>query len=236
MRKSILFALGLIFMIVGVNACSCAFQDNVTDKYNMYGEIFTGKVTSIDKNRNEYEITIQLIDIYKGENVQVKTLHTAIESAACGYDFEEGENYLIYANEYENKLSTDLCSGNSLVSKAENETQILETLAEKNPENIFEKKEEKGFFAKIIDFFKSLFTSEKKNEENSAEKKIEEIPVENIPDTQNTFCTMEYAPVCASVQVQCVRAPCPPINQTFSNACMAKTKDATVLYKGECEN
>jgi len=26
---------------------------------------------------------------------------------------------------------------------------------------------------------------------------------------------MEYAPVCASVQVQCIQAPCPAIEQTF---------------------
>lgn len=29
------------------------------------------------------------------------------------------------------------------------------------------------------------------------------------------ICTMEYAPVCAEVQVQCFKAPCPPITQTF---------------------
>jgi hypothetical protein len=34
-------------------------------------------------------------------------------------------------------------------------------------------------------------------------------------------CTMEYAPVCGSVQVQCVTSPCNPIRQTFGNSCMA---------------
>lgn len=32
-------------------------------------------------------------------------------------------------------------------------------------------------------------------------------------------CTMEYAPVCAKVEVQCVRAPCYPIYKTYSNRC-----------------
>ena len=34
-------------------------------------------------------------------------------------------------------------------------------------------------------------------------------------------CTREYAPVCGQVVVQCIKAPCPPIPQTFSNGCSA---------------
>lgn len=33
-------------------------------------------------------------------------------------------------------------------------------------------------------------------------------------------CTKDYRPVCAEVQVQCIKAPCPPIQETFSNKCM----------------
>lgn len=40
-------------------------------------------------------------------------------------------------------------------------------------------------------------------------------------------CTMEYAPVCASVQVQCITTPCNPVKQTFSNSCMARSAQAT---------
>ncbi|MDD3262816.1 MAG: hypothetical protein PHR61_03135 [Candidatus Absconditabacteria bacterium] len=49
-------------------------------------------------------------------------------------------------------------------------------------------------------------------------------------------CTMEYAPVCAKVEIQCIRAPCEPIEQTFSNRCMINAnKLATFLYEGECK-
>ena len=47
-------------------------------------------------------------------------------------------------------------------------------------------------------------------------------------------CTMEYAPVCALVQVQCISAPCNPVEQTFGNKCMAQAQDANILYEGEC--
>lgn len=48
-------------------------------------------------------------------------------------------------------------------------------------------------------------------------------------------CTMQYDPVCAEVQVQCIKAPCDPIQQTFSNMCeMNKNKLAKFLHKGKC--
>lgn len=35
------------------------------------------------------------------------------------------------------------------------------------------------------------------------------------------FCTADYSPVCATVEIQCIKAPCNPIQQTFSNLCNA---------------
>lgn len=48
------------------------------------------------------------------------------------------------------------------------------------------------------------------------------------------MCTMEYAPVCWEVEVQCIQAPCDPIKQTFGNACMAGAAWAKNVTQGEC--
>ncbi len=49
-------------------------------------------------------------------------------------------------------------------------------------------------------------------------------------------CTMEYAPVCAEVQVQCIKAPCPAIKTTFGNKCMMNANQlARFLYEWECK-
>ncbi|HOX29733.1 MAG TPA: hypothetical protein P5080_00140 [Candidatus Paceibacterota bacterium] len=49
-------------------------------------------------------------------------------------------------------------------------------------------------------------------------------------------CAEILAPVCATVEVKCVKAPCPPIKQTFSNACQACMNQETKNYtEGECE-
>jgi hypothetical protein len=51
-------------------------------------------------------------------------------------------------------------------------------------------------------------------------------------------CTLEYAPVCAFVQVQCITTPCPPVQETFGNKCAASasTLPTLMLYAGECRD
>ncbi len=46
--------------------------------------------------------------------------------------------------------------------------------------------------------------------------------IECKPEQRNAdFCAEIYKPVCAKVNIQCIRAPCDPINETFSNPCEA---------------
>lgn len=50
------------------------------------------------------------------------------------------------------------------------------------------------------------------------------------------ICTMEYAPVCAKVQIQCIKDPCDPIYETFWNKCMMGGNSlATFAYDWECK-
>ncbi len=49
------------------------------------------------------------------------------------------------------------------------------------------------------------------------------------------MCTKEYAPVCGSVAVQCIKAPCPPVPETFSNRCSACAQGNVSSYEqGAC--
>jgi len=54
---------------------------------------------------------------------------------------------------------------------------------------------------------------------------------------QAEVCTLEYAPVCGLVDVQCVTTPCNPIPQTFGNGCSACAQGNVISYEmGECMN
>ncbi len=65
---------------------------------------------------------------------------------------------------------------------------------------------------------------------------IEDISVlctEEQRDAQ--FCTADYAPVCATVLVQCITEPCDRVQQTFSNSCGACSNRLVGSYvPGEC--
>ncbi len=61
-------------------------------------------------------------------------------------------------------------------------------------------------------------------------------PSETAKENTQKACTREYAPVCAEIQVQCIKAPCPPIQETFSNKCeMENNSLATFLHTGSCK-
>lgn len=48
-------------------------------------------------------------------------------------------------------------------------------------------------------------------------------------------CAEIYDPVCAKVNIQCIKAPCNPINETFPNACRACANNLVDSYvAGEC--
>jgi hypothetical protein len=48
-------------------------------------------------------------------------------------------------------------------------------------------------------------------------------------------CTKEYKPVCGESEVQCIKAPCPPLKQTYGNRCEAENARAKNITEGECK-
>ena len=50
------------------------------------------------------------------------------------------------------------------------------------------------------------------------------------------LCAEIFDPVCALVQIQCIKAPCNPVKQTFSNSCEACKNQLVQSYTaGACE-
>ena len=76
--------------------------------------VFEGTVTEIRKPQGEgegnHEVVLQVGRRFKGAEDDTVTVTTASSSAACGYNFEQGGTYLVYAGEAEGQLSVSLCS------------------------------------------------------------------------------------------------------------------------------
>jgi hypothetical protein len=60
--------------------------------------------------------------------------------------------------------------------------------------------------------------------------------IDCLPEQRNAdVCIEIYQPVCGQMQVECIKAPCDPIKQTFSNSCKACTNPRVISYtEGEC--
>ncbi|MFH1823025.1 MAG: hypothetical protein ABH830_04990 [Patescibacteria group bacterium] len=60
--------------------------------------------------------------------------------------------------------------------------------------------------------------------------------IDCLPEQRNAdVCADDYTPVCAMVEIQCIKAPCNPVEETFSNACNACKNPLVKSYiAGEC--
>ena len=99
-------------------ACSCAAE---TKKgYAKRADVvFTGRVRAIaggdsddgTEGDDNLRVRFRVRKVYKGKATRITTVRTNESSAACGYGFEEGKRYTVFAQRAEKKLSTNLCSG-----------------------------------------------------------------------------------------------------------------------------
>lgn len=64
---------------------------------------------------------------------------------------------------------------------------------------------------------------------------VEEIAPTLCTGERPEVCLEIYDPVCAKVNIQCIKAPCDPINETFPNSCRACANKLVESYvAGEC--
>lgn len=97
-------------------ACSCLFTDEppetkVQKAYNESAAVFSGEVTGIEPDGEfNFSVRIKTARIWKGADMENVVIHTPRQSAMCGYNFEVGKKYLVYAYRAEDGLSTSICS------------------------------------------------------------------------------------------------------------------------------
>lgn len=62
-------------------------------------------------------------------------------------------------------------------------------------------------------------------------------PIVPPKDNEGSGCFEDSGPVCALIQVQCIKAPCPPLFETIESECLAKERGSLLLgyHSGTCE-
>ena len=102
-------------------ACSCVPPPRNQEEREEWAKdaraVFTGKVWKVkgEYNTNHSNVRVRFFveDAYKGTDKHRVTVKTPNNGAACGYYFEEGKRYTVFAYDKGPKaFKTSLCSGN----------------------------------------------------------------------------------------------------------------------------
>ncbi len=78
--------------------------------------IFSGEVIEVIKKPDVYfvEVKFKLDKSWKNELKDAASITTGRGGGDCGYEFEVGKKYLVYADGDKNKLSTNICTRTSV--------------------------------------------------------------------------------------------------------------------------
>lgn len=97
-------------------ACSCIEPGSVGESLNDAQAVFVGTVVEIEKSEGSVwstddpmKVTLAISKFWKGSMGQTVTVTTSRESASCGFPFEEGVEYLVYAYGEMDDLHVGLC-------------------------------------------------------------------------------------------------------------------------------
>jgi len=91
-----------------------------------------GKVESFEfiENGNRRLAKFSLVKIWKGDRSAVSEIYTGANSAICGYEFQVGETYVIYAYKGDNgRLHTNICTRTAPVEAAGEDLKYLQSLS-----------------------------------------------------------------------------------------------------------
>lgn len=113
-------------------ACSCLPPPAPAKAFAEADAVFIGKVVSFQLTGEAFSPRLakfSVAKIWKGERMAVSEILTPNNSAACGYEFIVGEEYVVYAYEYDGKLHTNLCTRTRATRFAMDDLKYLATAA-----------------------------------------------------------------------------------------------------------
>ena len=106
-----LLALAAFALPVDVLACSCVQNPPVPEAVDKSTRVFLGTVTAIERHDGLLErVTFQVSEHFKGSPAANIKVENHAQGPMCGYPFQEGIAYVVYAHGEEGDLSTSSCS------------------------------------------------------------------------------------------------------------------------------
>jgi Carboxypeptidase regulatory-like domain/Tissue inhibitor of metalloproteinase len=146
-KRSLVFGSIVFLLFVSASearACSCASSGPPCQSFWQTDAVFSATVrsksvvtvdTGIESSPKEQQIAVKLLveDTFRGSlgGNDVEIL-TGMGGGDCGYNFEKGRKYLVYASEYRGRLHAGICSRTRLLSEAAEDLSYFSNLPPEN--------------------------------------------------------------------------------------------------------
>ena len=122
----VLAVLGVVFLLPPqcASACSCAMPPASQDALADSEAVFSGEVVAVEQGTATasgpgYDTaTLRVSEVWKGSGRGTLDVRTPSQGTACGYHFEEGHEYLVYAYAGKQGLEVDSCGATKPLSRA----------------------------------------------------------------------------------------------------------------------
>lgn len=115
-------------------ACSCLPPGPPRDALATSDAVFAGKVVKLSaplgdavNSVDPVSVTFEVSQSWKGAPAQTVVVKTASSSASCGFNFEQGREYLVYAETADGELQAGLCSRTQALATAAEDLAALGT-------------------------------------------------------------------------------------------------------------
>ncbi len=146
MRNSIYIIIALLLTTLNSFGCSCFGTETVKQAFRASDVVIYGEVISIGKHNLSKElhygdtiewftneVTIKVTTNLKNGSAEFVTVYTGMGDGDCGFNFQIGKSYLLYANnetqDGEELLRTNICTRTAEVTSDLDELTTLKKLA-----------------------------------------------------------------------------------------------------------
>ena len=124
-----IFAAALLLAPSRADACSCVVGAPLCETYWKTPIVFAGQVVSIDNVQPQGDsyrwrrVRFRVDSGFRGRSVT--EVYTGSGGGDCGYNFVVGEKYLVYAAEFQGRVSTGICSPTKKLSDASHDLAYI---------------------------------------------------------------------------------------------------------------
>ncbi|MEQ1907671.1 MAG: carboxypeptidase regulatory-like domain-containing protein [Vicinamibacterales bacterium] len=128
---------GVLLLPAGAYACECAGPAEACHAVWDADAVFVGHVISISTDMQDRVAEVAVNEPFRGIQLTQVRLSAGFGGLSCGYEFEMGKTYLIYASRSpEGHLATSACSRTRPVEEAAGDLAYLRSLAAVTPRTL----------------------------------------------------------------------------------------------------